>query len=91
MPSGQSTPTPAGSYSNSRAGDASPNSSEELPTNSAILVGPPKHSLDTDQLKGRIGFGLVCVSGGGGDEFDAIRTWSEKVISVSRCLSAFYL
>ena len=51
----------------SESGSSSKDEGEsEALEDSAILAPPPQHSSDALQLKGRIGLGLVCVSGGDG-------------------------
>ncbi|KLO16737.1 DUF254-domain-containing protein [Schizopora paradoxa] len=47
---------------------------------SIILSPPPTATFDTSHLRGRIGTALVCISGGGGGEFENIRTWCEGVV-----------
>lgn len=81
--SGQTTPTPGGSRSGTRS-PASTDAIDRRPSlDSAILAPPAKPVTDTSRLGGRIGLGLVCVSGGGGTEFERIREWCESISKVS--------
>jgi len=47
---------------------------------SLILTPPPTSTLDTSHLRGRIGTALICISGGGGGEFENTRSWCEGVV-----------
>lgn len=49
---------------------------------SLILSPPPTSTLDTSHLRGRIGTALICISGGGGGEFENTRSWCEGVVQV---------
>ena len=58
-------------------GDKSTEPSSSLSTSPPRSLLPPQNS---DSLKGHIGLGIVCVSGGG--DFETIRGWCDKVTKV---------
>ncbi|KAI5123167.1 hypothetical protein M0805_000869 [Coniferiporia weirii] len=71
--SGTEASADAGANSAPASGHATP--AVESPTS-------PDEATNAVEEPQSIGLGLVCVSGGGGDEFEAIRAWCEGVTKV---------
>ena len=77
----QSSHPPATSSEQSETRGSAGNATEE--SESTILTPSPGQTTDTSNLKGRIGLGLVCISGGGGGEFETVREWCETITKAS--------
>ena len=64
---------------------------EAKPEDRAQSTSASGNSTPNDEASSLpIGLGLVCISGGGGGEFETIRAWCEDVIKVRISFTAFF-